>query len=236
MEGNEPHSSETGSKIPTTLQEAKDLLPQDDQWDISNMWLQDQGKEIANAIQLGNATGLSDGSYKNNRGTAACVMEENNNEDSRIYAVHDTPGEMSNQSPYRLELGGISMMLAMLRCIVQYYGITKGSIRLGLDGKKAMEQAGGTFPLYPTQRSFDMLVDIRAKIQQLPISVTLFWVEGRQIVKHGHQSYLGTLNDQCDTMAKIYWSITARQQPKPNQLVHDSPLVNLGTRESCSLF
>ena len=115
------------------------------------------------------------------------------------------------------------MMLAILRCIVQCYGITKGSIRLGLDGKKAMEQAGGTFPLYPTQRSFDMLVDIRAKIQQLPISVTLFWVEGHQIVKHGHQSYLGKLNDQCDTMAKIYWSITARQQPKPNQLFHDSP-------------
>ena len=100
------------------------------------MWSQDQGKAIANAIQLGNATGISDGSYKNNRGTAACVTEENNNEDSRIYAVHDTPGEMSDQSPYRSKLGGISMMLAILRCIVQCYGITKGSTRLGLDGKK----------------------------------------------------------------------------------------------------
>jgi len=114
------------------------------------------------------------------------------------------------------------MMLAILKCIVQCYGIAKGSIRLGLDGKKGMEQAGGTFPLYPTQRSFDMLVDIRAKIQQLPISVTLFWVEGHQILKQGHQSYLGTLNDQY-TMAKIYWSITARQQPKTKQPFHDSP-------------
>ena len=80
--------------------------------------------------------------------------------------------------------------------------MTKGSIRLGLDRKKSMEHAGGTFPLYPTQRSFNMLVDIREKIQQLPISITLFWVEGHQILKHGHQSYVGTLNDQCDTMAK----------------------------------
>ena len=80
-----------GSENPTTVQEAKDLLPQDDQWAISNMWSQDQGKAIANAIYWGNAIGISDGSYKNNRGTTACVMEENNNDDSRIYAVHDTP-------------------------------------------------------------------------------------------------------------------------------------------------
>ena len=91
MEGNKHHSSETSSENPTTLQEAKDLLPHDDQWTISNMWSQDQGKAIANAIQLGNATGISDGSYKNNRGIAACVMGENNNDDSRIYTVHDTP-------------------------------------------------------------------------------------------------------------------------------------------------
>ena len=44
MEGNEPRSSEMGSENPTIVQEAKDLIPQDDQWAISNMWSHDQGK------------------------------------------------------------------------------------------------------------------------------------------------------------------------------------------------
>ena len=57
------------------------------------------------------------------------------------------------------------MMLAILKYIVQCYHIKQRSIRLNLDGKKVMEQAGDTFQLYPTQQSFDMLVDIRAKIQ-----------------------------------------------------------------------
>ena len=56
------------------------------------------------------------------------------------------------------------MMLAILKCIIQCYKIKHELVQLGLDGGKATEQARYTFPLYPTQQSFDMLVDIRAKI------------------------------------------------------------------------
>ena len=124
--------------------------------------------------QTGTATGISDGPFKNNRDTTACIIEANNNNNSRIYAVHDTPRNITDHSPYRSELGGISMMLLILQYVVCYHGITQCSIQLGLDGKKSMEQASGTFILYPKQRSFDILVDIRKKIILLPIHVTFF--------------------------------------------------------------
>ena len=41
---------------------------------------------------------------KNNRGTTVCILEENNNTESRIYAAHDTPGSNQDQSPCMSEL------------------------------------------------------------------------------------------------------------------------------------
>ena len=46
--------------------------------------------------EIGRATEISDGSFKNNRGTASCTIEANNNNNSRIYAVHDTPGNITD--------------------------------------------------------------------------------------------------------------------------------------------
>ena len=106
---------------------------------------------MAQAITKGTATGISDGSFKHNRGTAACIVEANNDSNSRIYAVHDTPGNSTDQSPYRSELGGISMMLLIIQGVLRYHGITKGSIKLGLDGKKRWNKR--VEPLFSTQNN-----------------------------------------------------------------------------------
>ena len=52
------------SGLPQILNEAKTRLPIDDQWDINNMWSQDQGQTVAKVILLGRATGISYVSYK----------------------------------------------------------------------------------------------------------------------------------------------------------------------------
>ena len=95
------------------------------------MWSQDQGLAVAQSITKRKATGISDGSFKHNRGTTACIIEANNNNNSRIYAVYDTPGNSTDQSPYRSELGGISMLLLIIQGVIRYYDITQGSIEHG---------------------------------------------------------------------------------------------------------
>ena len=123
----------------------------------------DQGLTVLQVIVSGNTTGIRQGSFENNRGTAACIIEANKDINSRIYVVHDTPGNKIDQFPYRPELGGISMILLLLQYVIRCHDIKQRSIQLGLDGEKAMEQAIGKFPFYPKQCSFDMLMDIRTK-------------------------------------------------------------------------
>ena len=74
----------------TNLATSKKSLPMDNQWAINEMFTEDQGAKVAIAIKQGEATGISDGSYKNKKGTAACIVEANIDTSSRIYALHDT--------------------------------------------------------------------------------------------------------------------------------------------------
>ena len=87
-----------------------------------------------------------------------------------------------------------------------------------------MEQASGIFPLFPKQRSFDMLVDTREKHELIPITVAFFCVEGYQQQWHISQSYLGIINDKSDYLANIYWILKEGINSVPNQLFHHSPL------------
>ena len=132
-----------------SLHDTKVLLPIEDHWAISKMRSTDQILAVAKTILSGNATQISNGSFKNNRGTVACIVEANNDTNSRIYAMYDTPGNKIDQSPYRSELGRISMVLLILQCVIRCHSIKLGSVQVGLDGKQAMEQTKGKFPLYP---------------------------------------------------------------------------------------
>ena len=84
----------------------------------------DQRSAVSQIIITGKAKVIGDDSFKDNRGTAVCIIEANNNINSRIYAVHNTPGNRIEQSSYRSELGGISMLLLILQCVIRYHGIT----------------------------------------------------------------------------------------------------------------
>jgi hypothetical protein len=191
---------------PTTLDDASKALPRLDQWAIDECWHSDNGLHLATALRHGTALAISDGSYKQDRGTSAFLLQGPLKAQFRILGVNRTPGAPADQSAYRAELSGISGILALLSLLCQIHQIHKGSIRIGLDGDSAMKEASGFHPLSAEQPSFDLLADIRNKICQLPLTISFFWVEGHQYERHGFVSYLGTLNDICDSMAKQHWN------------------------------
>jgi hypothetical protein len=84
-----------------------------------------------------------------------------------------------------------------------------------------MKEASGLHPLHADQPSFDLLSDIRRKIVALPITLQFFWVEGHQYERNGFVSYLGTLNDLCDSMAKEHWNDSIPLGILPAQRFHD---------------
>ena len=64
----------------------------------------DQGLAVAQAVVSGTGTGISGESFKQYRGTVAGIIEANNDINSRIYDVHNTPGKKTEQYPYLSEL------------------------------------------------------------------------------------------------------------------------------------
>ena len=55
----------------SSLQEENQLLPVEDHWTISKMWSIDQGLAVVKTIIYGTTIEISDGLFKQHRGTAA---------------------------------------------------------------------------------------------------------------------------------------------------------------------
>lgn len=93
-----------------TFEQVRELQPAADKWAIQEITVTDNGKAIAQAIRDGTAIAVSDGSYKNERGTAAFILEISDNfeETGRIVGVNSIPGEPEDHTSYRSELGGVS--------------------------------------------------------------------------------------------------------------------------------
>jgi hypothetical protein len=149
------------SNWPTHLDSCQLSIPVLDRWAMDELWHTDNGQHVTQAITQGTALIISDGSYKNDRGTSAFLLQGPSKELQRILGVNRTPGSASDQSPYRAELSGISGILLVLSVLCKIHDITEGSICLGLDGDSTMKEASGAHPLHADQPSFDLLSDIR---------------------------------------------------------------------------
>jgi hypothetical protein len=148
------------------------------------------------------------------RSTSGFLLKGPEGETGHIYGTNAVPGAHTDQDSYRGELGGIMGVLQVANCVAQVNCVSTGKLRLGLDGKGAMEQSRLTRPVRPFDRSFDLLAEIRATCQRLPFQVEFFWIEGHQTERHGKEDYAGYLNQLCDNLAKAYWNET-ESLPEP---------------------
>ena len=142
IRGHTRSSTEPSTEQPeeNKLQEAIKHLPTGAKWVVSNWTGTDNGANIAAAIRQGTAVAVSDGSFKNEAGTAAFVLEGNNKR-HRIEGVAEVPGQPSDQSAYRSELTGIFGIAVMITTICKIHNITEGSIEVGCNGLSALRQA-----------------------------------------------------------------------------------------------
>jgi hypothetical protein len=141
-----------------------------DQWAITEITMTDEGKGIAQAIKNGTAIAVSDGSYKDGKGTAAFILEisDNFNEKDRMVGVNSIPGETEDQSSYRSKIGGVSGIVETVGILCSLHTIQAGAIEVGLDGEQAMKTIFGNWPLHPKQPDYDLLKDLREKSRNPP--------------------------------------------------------------------
>ena len=133
----------------------------------------DNCEDLAEAIVAGKARAISDGSYRpeEETGTSGFIITQGKTTKNALKGCNWVPGLPHEQSPYRSELAGINGVLACLKIIVEKFNITEGSIEIGLDGEAAKDQVEDNNFLKILQPSFDILVDIRERIKDLPIDI-----------------------------------------------------------------
>ena len=116
-------------------------------------------------IRDGTARAVSNGSFNpvtpvGPSGTSALNISASGENVDGLEAVNCVPGTVIDQSAYRSELASVCGILASLSIIVQRFDIEAGGITIALDGKSALIQSKGTWPLSIFQPCFDMFQDI----------------------------------------------------------------------------
>ena len=105
-------------KRPSTLREARFQLPPDDRWAVDEMHSTDEGAAVARAMGRGTAQAISDGSHKPFGARLRALLKRRTGDSmSRILAMTETPGGAGEQSPYRSELTGIKLIIAVVHCV-----------------------------------------------------------------------------------------------------------------------
>ena len=123
----------------TFLNKLNSLKPADD-WALELVHSQDQGMAIRNSIIAGTCIAISDGFFKNNRGTSAGIIEDEGVPETRMIILNRVPGIPNDHSPYRAELTGVCGTITMIEQYVEYYKIRSGKAIIGLDGQAVIQR------------------------------------------------------------------------------------------------
>jgi hypothetical protein len=125
--------------------------------------------------------------------------------------------------------------------LVKHYHIESGSVTIALDGLSALQQCAGDWPLSIDQPCFDVLQDIRGRLNELPITVDFRWVEGHQDDKgmaYYNLDWWGLMNYKMDLAAKQYMEDVTihpgRQKKTQNQQTEVRKMVREFKRKKLS--
>jgi hypothetical protein len=235
---NDDEPTAYSTSLATRLQ---DTIP-NRKWAAERLLVSDNGLAVASAIRDNAAIAVSDGSFKDQHGTAALVLCDpataSPDSTTRIIACHVTPGDPSDQSPYRSELSGIYGILCVVEELCDLYRITSGSITIGCDNEKCLwmsiDKPGS---ITPRSKSFDLLSAIRQKIRTIPITVHSHWVKGHQDNYALHSSRLdlwARLNIEMDSLAKLYWEDSVGRQSRQHRIHDETNYISVRGHKICS--
>jgi hypothetical protein len=182
----------------------RQFLSQHPQWD----WWSDQIQvdfgalaAITEDLQNGCALAVSDGSYKDWKGTAAIVVEGKKFR-HRITSVVRVPGHNDVQCAYRSEAAGILAAVQMVEAITKYSNLEKGAERMCRDGQSALRQLFSK-AVNVSIAHFDIINTTQAILRQSVLKWSILHVRGHQTVFPLEQE--ASLNEEMDLLCKDYW-------------------------------
>ena len=139
-------------------------------------------QRIRDAIRNNTAIAVTDGSYKNDNGTAAmCILST-----SVWQSTSSTPGPEDIVTPYRCELAGILSVLILVNIIDSEMDLKGGSITIACDNVAAGQTSlESDYLPNPTQDHFDLLQEIYRLRNKVQCNIYYRYVEGHQKERYG---------------------------------------------------
>jgi len=132
---------------------------------------------VWSALSARQGYAVSDGSYKNNTGAAAWIIEGPNSS-LRLIGQWYTPGHNDDHSSFRSELAGIVGVLYTLTFWPP--SSPKPVLRLACDGLSVVTRLTKPNPIEPTEPHFDLLAAARNLMRESAYEVQLVFVRGHQ--------------------------------------------------------
>jgi len=194
-----------------TLSEHLQHLWKDRSWPLHSSVFPDNGQAVAQAIHLGTAHGVCDGSYMStispDFATAAWLLEDSSFPHLQLCrGIVHVSGPPSAANAYRAELQGLHTLLMAIKGLCSFHRITTGSVIVGCDNQGALHQSQQTQELMPCSSDHaDLICAIRQIRCSIPgITIHFQHVKGHQD-DHASAStlpHLAQLNILADTLAK----------------------------------
>ena len=148
---------------------------------------------------------MSDGSYKDQKGTASWIIESQNKEAS-ISGVALSPGPMHIQSAYRSELLGLLANLEMINILSKKFDITSEGCTIACNSLSALKKALDKERNWRTSKQLhaDILSATTSILQEYPIEFSPMHVKGHQdeVLPYNMLTRPAQLNVICDYNAK----------------------------------
>jgi hypothetical protein len=175
-------------------------------WAIESFVSSDEGLVVADAIRTGDCIGVSDGSYKDEFGTAAWIIQ-GKDEIGSISGVCVVPGNSTDQSAYRSELAGLYAIITMIEAVCIFHKIEKGVVTIGCDGLSALRQGLQASDITnPAMAQFDIIAAIRNAMMRSPVKWNKKHIKGHQDADpNATLDRWALLNIAMDVEAKALW-------------------------------
>jgi len=156
-------------------------------------------KALLKALSKGHGYVVSDGSYKDDSGAAAWIIEGQTSAIHLTGAWH-TPGQAEDHSSFRSEVAGLLGVLYTLTFWVPMS--TKPTFQLACDGLSVIQRLLNPSPIEPMEPHADLLAATRHMISTCGYNIDLQFVRGHQ--DHGPTVLArdAWLNVEADLLAK----------------------------------
>ena len=112
--------------------------------------------------------------------------------------------------------------------LVRHNNISEGAITFALDGKTALEESRGDWPLSINQKCFDYLQVIQAWIKLSPLTIKFRHVKGHQMkeIPYLQLDWWGQRNEDVDGAAKAFLHQCTSGSPRDRR-AHNQPMLHL---------